>query len=148
MPNKLSEELAVLAKISPISASSATGSDWVSIKYARKLLALVQVGVMASSSTVDAKLQQATDNSGTGAKDVSGTSITQLTEAGTDDNKVVVINADSAEFDTNNDFEFCRLLITPATAASLISGVLIGGGGLRYSNTADIDHSSVDEIVN
>jgi hypothetical protein len=40
-----------------------------------------RLGVLGASATVDAKLQQATDNSGTGVKDVTGKAITQLVKA-------------------------------------------------------------------
>jgi hypothetical protein len=35
-------------------------------------IAVIKTGVLGASATVDAKLQQATDSSGTGVKDITG----------------------------------------------------------------------------
>jgi hypothetical protein len=92
-PNaKGSELLSVLATIDPASqAAGAASTGWASVANYFGFLALVQTGVLGTSATVDAKLQQAMDSSGTGAKDISGKSITQIVKA-TGDNKQVLVN--------------------------------------------------------
>jgi len=104
----------------------------------------VLVGEMQATSTVDAKLEQATDGSGTGAKDISGKSITQLTAAGSDDDKQVIINCRDDELDVANSFTHVRLSITTATAASDSAGLILGHDS-RYSPETDL--ASVDEVV-
>lgn len=143
---KGSELAAVLATIDPISASSVQTSGWVSAKNFQKFLAIVDVGVLGASATVDAKIQQANTSGGGGAKDVSGTSITQLTKAGSDDNKQVLINLDPSALDIDNGFAWIRLSITPAVAACLITGVLLGLEP-RYAPMTTLDATTVDEIV-
>ena len=83
-PNALpSERVAVGGVIDPEAQGAATvTSDWLDMTNFQTGLAIVLVGEMAATSTVDAKIEQATDGSGTGAKDLSGSSITQLTAAG------------------------------------------------------------------
>eukprot|EP01041_Mallomonas_annulata_P037122 gene37122-60363_t len=87
-PNaKGSELLSVLATIDPASqAAGAASTGWVPVANYFGFLALVQTGMLGTSATVDAKLQQALDSSGTGAKDISGKAITQIVKA-TGDNK-------------------------------------------------------------
>ena len=124
---KLSEGLAVLATIDPISQAAGTvTTGWVDASAYFNLLAMIDVGVFGSSATVDAKLQQATDNSGTGVKDITGKAITQLLAAG-GNNRQALINMKVSDLDTENAFRWVRLSVTVGTAATLISAALIGG---------------------
>jgi len=83
-PNiKFAERTAVAATIDPVSQGAGTvTTGWVPMGNFNSVCALLGVGVMSAGSTVDAKLQQATDSSGTGAKDITGKAITQLLAAG------------------------------------------------------------------
>jgi hypothetical protein len=124
---KISEQLALLATIDPVSQGAGTvNTGWVSIAQPERLMALIQTGVLGASATVDAKLQQATDSSGTSAKDVTGKAITQIVKA-SGDNKQAIINCRAEELDTNGGFAYVRLSITVGTAASLVSAQLWGG---------------------
>ena len=126
-PNaKGSELFSVLATIDP--ASQAVGTvttGWISAGNHHSLLALVQSGVLGTGATLDAKLQQATDASGTGAKDVTGKAITQIVKA-TGDNKQALINLRSDDLDVTNGYAFVRLSLTVAVAASLTAAQLLG----------------------
>jgi len=123
---KPSETLAILATIDPASqAASTVTTGWIDQSQYLALMAIIQTGVLGASATVDAKLQQATDSSGTGAKDVTGKTITQIVKA-TGDNKQDVINAKEADLDTNAGFRYVRLSLTVGVAASLVSAVLYG----------------------
>ena len=126
-PNaKGSELFSVLATIDP--ASQAVGTlttGWISAGNHHTLLALVQSGVLGTGATLDAKLQQATDASGTGAKDVTGKAITQIVKA-TGDNKQALINLRPDDLDVTNGFAYVRLSLTVAVAASLTAAQLLG----------------------
>ena len=126
-PNaKGSELFSVLATIDP--ASQAVGTvttGWISAGNHHTLLALVQSGVLGTGATLDAKLQQATDASGTGAKDVTGKAITQIVKA-TGDNKQALINLRPDDLDVTNGYAYVRLSLTVAVAASLTAGQLLG----------------------
>lgn len=147
-PNVLASQLAgVVGVIDPDAYAAATyTTGWIDMRDYHQLLAIIMVGVMASTSTVDAKLQQATDGSGTGAKDISGKAITQLTEAGTDDDKQALINLRQEELDVDNDFTHVRLSMTVAAAASDACAVVLGLNP-RYGPADRDDLSSVAEIV-
>jgi len=133
---KPSQRAAVVGVIAPISASSVQTSGWIDSTLFHNYLALVQLGVLGASATVDAKLQQATDSSGTGAKDVTGKAIAQFTKVNTDDGKQALINLKQEDLDFANGFKFFRLSITPAVAASLIGGAVMGMDP-RYGAASD-----------
>lgn len=145
-PNlKGSDQATLLAKLDPVSQGAATvTTGWVKASDFYFLLATLMVGALGASATVDAKLQQATDSGGSGAKDVTGSSIVQLTQAGSDSNKVVKINLDPAKLDVDGGFDHIRLSVTVATAACLIAAT-VEGFAPRYGVAAHI--AAVDEVV-
>jgi hypothetical protein len=143
-----SELIRTAGALDPIDQSAgARVSDYASLAEAERGLAIVLVGAMTSNSTVDAKLVQATDSSGTGKKDISGKAITQLTEAGSDNNKQVLLEVLAEELDVNNGFTHFAVEVTTATAASLTAAV-VQTYGIAHGPASDGDVASVDEIVN
>jgi len=123
---KPSEMLAVLGTIDPVSQAAGTVSTgWLDQSQYLAVMAVIQTGVLGASATVDAKLQQATDSSGTGAKDITGKSITQIVKA-SGDNKQAIINMKEADLDTEGGFRYVRLSITVGTAASLVAATVYG----------------------
>lgn len=147
-PNSLaSENLAVLATFDPISQGAATvTTGWVSMAKFAELVAILQTGVMGGGGTLDAKLQQATDAAGTGAKDlVPAKALVQILKAA-GDNKQALINVRPEQLDVNNNFAFVRLSITVGTAASLISAILLGVWP-RQGTAADSNQAGVVQIV-
>ena len=126
-PNiKGSETLSILATIDPASQAAGTVTTaWVSAANFHAFLALVETGVLGAAATLDAKIQQARDATGTGAKDVSGKAIRQIVKA-SGDNKQVLINLRPENLDSNNGFAFLRLSLTVEVAASIVAGKLIG----------------------
>lgn len=145
--NRPSERAAVLAVIDPDAYSASTVvSAWAPAAKFSKFMAIVMAGDLGSSATLDAKIRQATDSSGTGAKDVSGAAITQLTQAGSDSDKQAVINFSADDLDIANGFTHVAISMTVATAASDASAILLGFDP-RFGPASDNDASSVDEIV-
>lgn len=145
---KPSELAAVCATIDPVSQAAGTVvSDYIDMGKFRKAMFILSVGALGASATVDAVVKQATDSSGTGAKNLTNSlAITQLTKAGSDDNKQVVVCVDAAMLDVNASFNHVALSVTVATAACLISVVGLGFDA-RWLPASDNDLSSVDEIV-
>lgn len=126
-PNaKGSELLAILATIDPSNqAAGAATTGWISAAEHHALLAIVQTGVLGTGATVDAKLQQALDATGTGAKDITGKAIAQIVKA-SGDNKQALINVKPEELDTVGGFGFVRLSVTVAVAASQTAAQVLG----------------------
>ncbi len=143
--NRPSDLATVLTRLVPVSQGAATVlTGWVSMADLQSVLALLQVGVLGTSATVDAKLRQAKDASGTDAKDITGKAITQLTKAGSDDSKEVLLNVRPDELDTANGFTHVALSVTVGTAACLISAVLLGFNA-RFQPKSHA--TTVDEVV-
>lgn len=149
MPKLASESQAIVATIDPdANAAGALTSDWVDMGDWERIQALILTGTLGSSATVDAKLQQATDSSGTGAKDITGKAITQMTQAGTDQSDdQAVINCTSAELDIAGGFNHVALVLTTGTATSDSAGVVLGMGA-RQGPASDQQLASVGEVIN
>lgn len=124
----LSEDVAVVGVIDPdANAAGTLLTGWIPIAKYGQLLAVVLAGDLGTSATIDAKLRQAKDTSGTGAKDITGKAITQLTQAGTDQsNKQALLNVRAEELDRNNGFTHVALSMTTATAASDGGAIVLG----------------------
>lgn len=142
-----SARASVAGAINPVSQAAGTvTTGWIDMQAWFSLLAILSVGAIGASGTVNAKLQQATDGSGTAAKDIAGAAITQLDAAGNDSNKQVEINLRQDDLDRNGGFRFVRLSVTVGTAASVIAALLVGLDA-RYGSAADNDAATVDEIA-
>ena len=146
-PNaKGSEALSILATFDPISQAAATvTTGWVAVANFHAFLAVVQTGVMGASATLDAKVQQAQDSGGTGVKDITGKSITQIVKA-SGDNKQALINLRPENLDSNNGFAFLRLSLTVEVAASIVAGKLIGVHP-RYATAEAFNQAAVVQAI-
>lgn len=147
-PNsKASELLSVLATIDPSNQAAGTATTgWISVANHHGFLAEVQTGALGASATLDAKLQQAVDSSGTGAKDITGKSITQLTQAASGSSRQALINLKPEELDTVNGFGFVRLSVTVGVAASMTSAQLIGVNP-RYAPADSQNQAAVAQVI-
>lgn len=140
-----SSRVAIMGVIDPDATAAGTvTTGWVSMSGFANAMAIVMAGTLGVSATLDAKIQQATDSSGTGAKDITGKAITQLTQAGTDSDKQVVINISENDLDVAGDFTHIRLSMTVGTATSGAGGLLLGFDAAYAPAT---DATTVDEIV-
>lgn len=146
LSTKMFEELAVVATIDPDAYTAAAYvSDYVEIGDYNQLMFIIMAGTLGTNATLDAKLTQATDSSGTSAKDVTGKAITQLTEAGTDSDKQAIITVTGENLDVANGFKFVALTMTIGTATSDAGAVALGIP--RYKPATDWDLATVDEVV-
>jgi hypothetical protein len=143
---KPSQRSSLVGVIAPISAAAVQTSAWIDATTFHNFLATIGLGVVGAAATVDGKLQQATDNAGTGAKDVPGKAIVQFTKANADDGKTALINLKQEELDFANGFKFFRLSITPTVAASLIYGD-VRGFDPRYGVATDGDLATVAQVL-
>lgn len=143
---KFSDRAGILTTLDPASVAASTVlTSWVPVSKWHSVAAILQTGVLGASATVDAKLRQATDSSGTGAKDITGKSITQLVKA-SHDNKQAIIEAKAEDLDQANAFTHVALSVTVGTAASILSAVLFGHNA-RYLPGSDFDDVDVVQIV-
>lgn len=145
--NILPSNRAVLAGIidPDVHTAAAYNSGWVSMATYETVQAIVMAGTLGTNATIDGKLQQASDASGTGAKDITGKAITQITQAATDQSDTqAIINCRSDELDVANSFTHVRLVMTVGTATS-DAGAVILGHDARYQPATDL--ASVGEVI-
>lgn len=118
------EVIAPIGQIAPQSSSSNLLSGAINMKNVHRLAAVISVGVITATGTLDAKFVQAVTSGGT-YKDITGKAIVQLTAAGdSNPGKPLVIELRADEMDLVNGYAFVKLSLTPATAASLISATI------------------------
>lgn len=143
---KASERMAVLDAVSPVSQAPGTiTTGWVPTAAFHSISALICTGVLGTSATVDAKLRQATDASGTGAKDIAGKALTQIVKA-SGDNKQAMIEVRGEELDGNNGFGYVQLSLTVGAAASQVSALLLGTNP-RFLPASTRNAASVVQVV-
>lgn len=143
--NRLSEELAVISTIDPVSQSAATVTgDSIDMADYHKVLFVLSVGALGASATVDFSVKGDAASGGSYSTNITDKAITQLTKAGTDDNKQVIVEVTSEEVGAQG-YRYIRPSLTVATAACLVSVVALGK--TRYAPAAEYDLASVDEIV-
>jgi len=143
----LASVMGILGAIDPdVTTASTVTTGWISTSLWQDYMAIVMAGTLGTSATLDAKIEQASDSSGTGVKDLTGSAITQLTQAGTDSDKQAVISFSADDLDIANGFNHFRLSVTLGTATSDL-GAIVLGSGCRYGPAADYDATTVDEVV-
>lgn len=144
-PN-LSSLVALVGSISPDAHAAGTVTTaWIAAKDAFSYMAIIAAGTLGAAATLDAKLEQATDDIGTGAKDITGFAITQLVKATNDDDQAI-INIKQQDLDVQNDFSHFRLSMTIGVATSDASAQVFSAA-FRNGNGSDNDLASVVEVV-
>lgn len=130
--------VSVAGLIEPVAGAATYTTVYIDAGSAHSWLATVAVGTAGTS--VDAKIQQASDSSGTGVKDLSGSAITQIDGNG----ESAVIQFKPEDLDTANGFDHFRLSITTVGATAVAGGSVVGVCP-RYAPLADA--AKVDEVV-
>lgn len=144
---KFTDNVALLTAIDAdaYSANTYVGA-YVPVEYFDSFAALFAPGDLGTSGTLNASVYQATSSTGAGAKVITGTAITALTQAGTDSNKQAWVNFKASDLDVAGGFKFVtpRMVIAVATsdAAAYLFGIKPFDGP-----ASGHDVSSVDEIV-
>lgn len=143
-----SQKIAVVGAVDPdVTPAGGVNTAWIEAHKFHQFLAIVMAGTLGSSATLAAKITQAQDGSGTGAKDVDGKAITTMTQAGTDQSdKQALIDLRPEDLDVNNGFTHFRLELTVATATSDIGAIVLGVDPAD-GKAADFDAASVDQVI-
>jgi hypothetical protein len=140
------DKIALVGAIDPDAQGTGdVSTGWVSAANFNTFMAVVMAGTLGASATLDAKIEQATDDSGTGAKDVTGKAITQLVKASNDDDQAI-IEFCGEDMDVDGGFTHVRLTMSVGTAASDVAGLLFGIDA-RFGPASDNDADTVVEIV-
>ena len=152
MAELFSEKVAVLGTIDPdaygpdLYGAVAYATDWIDMKVFDQVGFVVMAGAFGAGATLDFKVQEATSDAGAGAQDLSGKSITQLTDAGNDDDKQVIVNVKAPELSVNDGYRYVRGVMTCAVD-DIDEAVIALGVDPSYKPASNFDLASVDEIV-
>lgn len=131
-----SDFIGLLTVVDPVSqAAGANTPIWVAAKNWFTFLAIISTGVLGTAATVDAKVQQAKDASGTAAKDITGKGLAQIVKA-SGDNKQAFINVRAEDLDSENGFTHIGIVLAVGAAASIVGATLLGVGS-RFSPPLD-----------
>ena len=146
-PNaKFAELAAVLASLDPASVAAGTAvTTWVPAGNFHTFAALIQTGALGTAATVDVKLRQATDSSGTGAKDIPAKAIAQIVKA-SGDNKQAIRECRSEDLDQAAGYAWLAISVTVGTAASVLGGTLLGLNP-RFAPASAFNQASVVQTV-
>lgn len=143
---RLSEALAVVSCIDPdANTTGAITGDIIDMSKHARVMFVVMAGTLGSSATLDFQVfGSAASNMGSPGA-LTGKSITQLTEAGTDSDKQAIVEV-TAEEVISQGYRYVRGTLTVGVATS-DAAVLALADHSRYSPASELDLSSVDEIV-
>jgi len=142
--NRVSEDFVPLTTHYPLTRQVATHvSDWVLMENYHRAWFFLNLGAMGAAATVDAGIEQASSATGTGAKAITGKVLTQLTQAGADNNSLACIELQTEELDVNGGFEYIRFYVTIAVADCSYSANLFGTNS-RYK---PVPTTAWDEII-
>lgn len=147
-PNALaSEQAAVVGIIDPDAyAANTYKTGAIDMSKWEEVMFVAQVGDMGSSATVDIDIYEYTDASDGGANKLTTKSATQLTQAGADDNKQVVINVRREDLNIDGGLRYLKAWAIIGTQA-VDFGLVAIGMVPRNAPASDNDLSTVDEIV-
>lgn len=141
---KMGERLPIIGSIAPAAQSTGTTTTGViDMANVRRVLFIVQTGILGTGATVDFKVTGSATSGGSYA-DVTGRALTQIVKA-TGDNKIALLEV-TAEQVGAQGFRFIRGSLAVGTAASIV-GVVALGDGLRMSDAGENDLAAVVEIA-
>lgn len=108
--HKLSENLKVDPAMNHATLNDGSNTPiWVSMENYDSLLCIIHSATIAASGAVTCQLRQATDGSGTDAKNITGNT---TSFADSDDDTTKTIDVRAEELDVNNSFTHVGVLLT------------------------------------
>jgi hypothetical protein len=130
----ITEALAVLGQLAPSSLSAAAHTVGpFNTKLFRRIVAIVNIGALGSSATVDVQFKAI--NSSSSYVAVTGTTITQITTGSTN---LVLVELRAETLAAQNLGPNVELVITVGTAASQVSAVVLGTAGYYPSSDYNV----------
>lgn len=142
----IAESVAVIGTVDPDAyGTGATTSDIIDMSYWEEIMVVVMVGTLGTNATVDAVVAGSASSNMASSATITGKSITQLTDAGTDSDKQAIIRV-TAEEVAAQGYRYVQLTMTVGTATS-DAGAIILGSSCVYEPVAAYDLASVDEVI-
>ena len=147
--DRLSEKLAVVGKIAPQNLSAGTATtDVIDLMNVRRVLFIVSTGTLTASNTTDFKIRGCATSGGSYADiDTTNAAITQLTQAGGDSNKIVLLEVRAEKIAALNlGYRYILGSLTTAAAAGYVSVVALAAVG-RNKAESKANLAAVKQIV-
>lgn len=141
--NRFTEGAALLYQLAPASQTILQTGTLVYVGNYARIAAIISLGVMAGTATFNAKLRQAVSSTGSPKDFTPAKAITQLTQAGGDSGKIVVIECRGEELDVAGGYCYVQVTATPASAA-VIFGMQLWGW---YADYRPVPTTGIAEIV-
>jgi hypothetical protein len=144
---RILERYAIVGGIDPDAyGTGAQNSDTIDMKYWRRVAFIVEAGTLASTATLDGLVQGSAASDMSSPSTITGKTITQLTEAGTDSDKYVGIEVTSEEVMAQG-FRYIRFVATLGAAGGDYAVLAIGEPAHYSKDVTANDLSVVDEII-
>lgn len=142
-----SELISVVAAVDPDAyTANAYSSGYVDMSDYEQVMAIALCGTMASNGKLDLKFQSNTAASG--GTDVTGKAITQLTQAGSDDDKQAIINLRRSELNIDSEHRYVKAVQTVTTAAVDSATLVLGAKeGFNPTNAKMSELISVAGVI-
>lgn len=123
--------------LAPVAGAATTNTSYLDCGDGFNWLCKVSAGTVGTS--VNVKIQQATDASGTSVKDITGLAITALTSAGS-----ALINIVQSDLDIDNGFTHIRANVITVGASTVVGVDLIS---LDQRNEITAQGTDIDETI-
>lgn len=142
----VSERLAIVGVVNPASYGAGEQlSAAISLSGLRRLMAVVQTGVMGASATIDVSLKGSTTSGGTYTA-ITGAALVQIVKATGDNIQAELEVSPQRIEDLALGYTFVKLSVTVGVAASIV-GAQVFADRTRYVDAALYDLSSVKQKV-
>ncbi len=131
----LYDEVLITDEINPVSATVATNGTGVDVSGWDGVIFILNVGLLAATATLNAKIQRDGDSAFSDPTDLTPA---MAALADSDDNEIHLFSVPTEILPAGE--KFCRIVVTPATAAALIGATAIRyrrEGGLPPTQVAD-----------
>lgn len=139
----ISDEYALCGSMALLNVDNTTAdSEWIDMSKFQKVKFDGVVKDASADTTVNAKIQSASDGSGTGAADITNLAITQFTAATTEKEFTLEVKQNQL----NAGHTHVRLRITAGNGTVGISGGVIANGYPDALPASDYDLATVQEI--
>ncbi len=138
MNHNLTQDVRFDQVLAPASrgAGAVTGATYLSMDGHESAVALLDVGAIVATGTINLKVVQATDAVGTGSKDMADAVLVQIADTG--GSKLYAIEFRADTLDHNNGFVYVSVTLTTAAAANIAGVTLMRYRGRRTSAAAGL----------
>lgn len=145
--SRMYERMAVVSTIDPDAyGTGAQTGDVIDMLYWRRVLFVVLAGTLGSSATLDFAVYGDTASNGSFSTLITGKSITQLTEAGTDSDKQALLEVTAEEIAAQG-FRYIRSTATLGAATSDYGVIALAEPAHGTIDLVSNDLATVDERI-